>query len=360
MQIIRNHPIRSRLAGAALTLAVAAGGTTFAAPHAGAVTPSQWASGWLTRTSAGAVSSWSTTGAKPTLADLGGGQWKATFTGITAGWGVPAVTPGNDFVGGSCSVDQWTALSGNATVTFHCTNRYGNLVKSSFSVSYTTNPGGLEGWAYAPFASAIGSYTPPTYYDAAGGSVAVSHTIAGKYSVTFWSLNILPSDGAYTANAVGWTDAHCTPVSASRAASATVVNVDCADSSGKPVDVPFLVHVVGNRALLGTPTPKAGWAQDRSPSVAGTTTPGAADRFTSNGKAVTVTRNTGGMYTFKFPGLASTTSRMVHVSSGAVLADARCTATGWNSGSDAMVTVKCRDELGQAVDVPVDVQYEGV
>src|SRR5882724_4293574 len=92
-----------RLATVAATLAIAASGATLTATHASAVTPSQWGSGWLTRSAAGGISSWVSTGSKATLFDAGGGTWKATFPGITGGFGVPAVTPGNDLLGGSCT-----------------------------------------------------------------------------------------------------------------------------------------------------------------------------------------------------------------------------------------------------------------
>src|SRR5947209_7301110 len=101
--------IRRRVATVGAALAVAAGSLALTTAPASAVTPSQWASGWVTRTPAGAVSSWVSTGAKATLTDLGAGKWKVTFPGITAGWGIPTATNGTDFTGGSCVIDSYGA-----------------------------------------------------------------------------------------------------------------------------------------------------------------------------------------------------------------------------------------------------------
>src|SRR5882724_1615416 len=88
----RRHSIRRRLTATVAALATVGGAAlTLAAAPASAVTPVLQAGGWVTRTAAGAVTSWSTTGVKPTLTDLGGGQWHAKFPGITGGFGVPAV-----------------------------------------------------------------------------------------------------------------------------------------------------------------------------------------------------------------------------------------------------------------------------
>ncbi len=361
MHTITNHSLRSRLAGAALTLAVAATAGTLTAAHADAVTPSQWASGWLTRSASGGVSSWVSTGSKATLLDVGGGVWKATFPGMTGSFGVPAVTPGNDLPGGSCTVDTWTALSGNAEVTFHCVSRTGAPAKSGFSVSYTTNPGAVEGWAYAQLPNAQGDYAPALSYDANGGSVTVNHgAVNGSYLVTFDLIEVFPSDGAYTANAVGSTYAHCTVKSVDRYPTKTALHVWCAQPDGTPANVQFVVHLVGNRALLGTSTPKAGWAHDTVPNVSGSTVLSGAAAFTTSSQSVKVAHPAHGTYKFTFAGLASTKSRMAHAAGPALLADVSCSTTTANSGADAVVTVKCRDELGDAVDVPVDVEYEAV
>jgi hypothetical protein len=361
MKTTTHHSIRGRLAGAALTLGLAATGGTLAATHAGAATPSQWASGWLTRSPSGGVSSWVSTGAKAQLLDVGGGIWKVTFPGITGGFGVPAVTPGNDLPGGSCTVDTWTALSGNAEVTFHCVSRSGAPAKSGFSVSYTSNPGAVEGWAYAQLPNAQGDYTPVLAYDANGGSVTVNHgAVNGSYLVTFDLIEVFPSDGAYTANAVGSTYAHCTVKSLDRYPTKTALHVWCAQADGTPANVPFVAHLVGNRALMGTPTPKAGWAHDTLPNATGSTIVSGPGVFTSNAQSVSVAHPAHGTYKFTFAGLAWTRSRMAHAAGPALLADVSCTTSEAKAGADAVVTVKCRDELGDAVDVPVDVEYEAV
>jgi hypothetical protein len=348
-----------RAAGALVILAAVAGLSGVVAKPASALTSSQWGSGWLTRSAAGGVTSWVSTGAKAKLLDVGGGTWKVTFTGITGGFGVPAVTPGNDDPGGSCTVDSWTALGGDATVQFHCVKQDGTPAKTGFSASYTTNVGAREGWAYAQLPNAE-VYTPTLFYNAAGGTATVYQTVTGNYGVQFDGLNILPSDGSYTVNAVGWTDAHCSVDGTTREGTATSVDVRCADPFGNPTNVPFVVHIVGNRAPLATATPKAGWALDRSPGVYGTTTISSSDSFTTNAKPVTVAHVKAGQYTFKFPGLAATGSRMAQAFAQPMLDDPRCTAGSTTLNGAAIVTVKCRDETGQPADVQVDVEYEGV
>src|SRR4051794_4454848 len=139
----------SALGALVLLAGTALGSLLVASRPAGATTSSTWGSGWLTRSANGAVNSWVSTGSKAKLVDLGGGTWRVTFPGITGGFGVPAATPGNDDLGGSCTIDSWSALSGDATVTLHCLRRGGAPVKSGFSVSYTSNVGANEGWAYA-------------------------------------------------------------------------------------------------------------------------------------------------------------------------------------------------------------------
>jgi hypothetical protein len=191
--------------------------------------------------------------------------------------------------------------------------------------------------------------------------VTVNHGAAnGSYLVTFDLIEVFPSDGAYTANAVGSTYAHCTVRSVDRYPTKTALHIWCAQPDGTPTNVPFVVHLVGNRALLGTSTPKAAWAHDTVPNASGTMTISAPHAFTSNAQAVTVAHQSPGTYKFTFAGFASTKSRMAHAAGPALLADVSCTASTANAGADAVVTVKCRDELGDAVDVPVDVEYEAV
>ena len=363
MRITPHHTTRNlarRFAGAVTALVVLAGGASLNPSPASAVVSTQWGSGWLTRTAAGSVTSWVSTGAKATLLDVGGGMWKVTFPGITGGFGIPAVSPRNDDLGGSCNVLSWTALSGDATVTFQCMRRDGTLAKTGFSASYTSYPGATEGWAYAQLPDSVDPYTPTLSYDANGGGVLVYRSRVGQYGVIFPGIEVFPSQGAYTANAVGWTDAHCTVDGTAAYPDKTILSVNCAEPDGTPVNVPFVAHLVGSRALLGAPGATAGWAHDRSPSVYGTRTIAAADHYSSNGKAVTVSHSTPGTYTFKFAGLAAASSRMVHATPNYVLDDERCTATSSNSNGAAVVTVKCRDDVGNPVDVPVDMQYEGV
>src|SRR5947207_130122 len=120
MTNITHHLIPRRVATTAAALVVAASAVALHASPASAITPSSHGSGWLSRTAGGAVSSWVSTGANATLADLGGGKWKVTFPGITAAWGVAAASVGNDIPGGTCAIDAVTATSAAASVAFHC------------------------------------------------------------------------------------------------------------------------------------------------------------------------------------------------------------------------------------------------
>jgi hypothetical protein len=78
----------------------------------------------------------------------------------------------------------------------------------------------------------------------------------------------------------------------------------------------------------------------------------------SNGKAVTVSHTVAGVWTFTLPGMASTTTRMVHAFASENGDDVRCAANAAGSGTSEVVTAKCFDALGKPANVTVTVDYE--
>jgi hypothetical protein len=301
------------------------------------------------------------TGAKATLTDLGAGKWKVTFPGITAAYGAPAATVGNDVPGGYCNVDSVNATASAASVTVHCMDRLSHAVKSSLTVSYTTNPGAIEGWAYADQPTHAGPYTPTTYYDAAGGAVTADHFVGytGEYVVTFPGVVPMPYSGAYTVNAIGPTQNRCEQWLLEFNGPDVSVYVLCYAPGNTLVDTPFVVHSVGHRPLLNAATPQSGWAYNRLTNVYGTSTIETNYWYTSNDQPITVKHTALGVFKYTFPGLAGTTRRMVHVTTD-ISADGHCNGNASASNGNAIVTVKCFNYLGTPYDMGHEVIYEAV
>jgi hypothetical protein len=352
----RTPKLLHRFAAAATALLIVGSGVALGAAPASATTPSQWAAGWLTRSANESVTSWSTTGAKPAITGHSMGMWTVTFPGITGGFGVPAVTPGNQYLGGSCTIESYGVISGNVDITFFCTDRDGTAVESDFTVSYTSIPGATEGWVKADRPARVGSYTPVAQYDASGGQVSVSHypNAPGYYAVYFPGFTSAPNFGSAIATALG-SAGQCAPAQ-ELWDDHVVLDVYCTDRNGAPADMEFVAHFVGKRGLLATPAPKSGWATDSNLAL-GKTTITKNVRYTSNNKNVVVNHTAKGTFIFTFKGLAGSTSRGAHAAS--VSPKALCGAVASASGADAVATVKCVDAEGKPADTVVTANIFG-
>lgn len=343
--------IRHRVAALAIALTIVAGGLALGASPASAVTPSQFGAGWLTRSANGAVTSWSSTGAKPAITGHASGMYDVKFPGITADFGVPAVTPGNEYPGASCAIFDYRVAGGGVSVTLACVDRKGVRVESDFTVSYTSITGPNEGWVDADQPGLNGSYLATRRYDAVSATVTVAHnpSFPGQYKVFFPGIVLQPSYGSMIATAVG-AMGNCN-IGSENWSDHTVLGVYCYDAAGVPTDMRFVAHVVGSRSLLGAPTPKAGWATAVS-FAPGISKPASTLRFTSNGKVVTVEHDKVGLFVFTFKELAGGVSQGAHVTilTGPGALDARCGAVAAVSGANAVVTVKCIDLAGKPAD----------
>jgi hypothetical protein len=356
MNPTRKPNIRHRVAAAATALLIVGSGIALnAAPASAATTPSQWGAGWLTRDAAGAVSSWSTTGGKPAITGHAGGKWDVRFPGITGAFGVPAVTPGNQYAGAMCAIDSYGLVSGSLTVELHCLNHNGVSVDSDFTVTYTSIPGATEAWVDADQPGVTGISTPAAQYDSAGGKLTIAHNAAypGQYRVNMPGVSSYPSFGSMTATPVIGGSGHCT-TGPEIWDDHTVLNVYCFNGEGTPTDMRFVAHLVGKRALLSTAAAKSGWAWYPGFSELGTYKPTSILRYTSNARRVIVNHTAAGAYTVTFKGLAAKRNgAQAYNSQGPGSADVRCGAVASASDTNAIVTVKCADAKGTPTDTTV-------
>jgi len=354
--------IRHRIAAATTAALIVATGLAFSAAPASAATPSQYGAGWLTRNSTGTVTSWSSTGAKPTLSGAVNGRFTATFPGITGGFGTPSVTPGNEYAGAMCSIDSYPVVAGNLTVTFHCANVASHAITGDFTVSYTSITGAAEGWVDANQPGFDGTYDAKSAYDWAGVAVTIAHNpdLAGEYRVTFPGGVAGPTFGSGMVTPVTTGTGHCTAAIGVGTA-ATEIDVYCFDAQGAPKDMRFVAHFVGKRAVLATTAPKSGWALYPGFGQLGQFMPTAAERFTSNGQKVTIDHRATGAYTFLFKHLggAASMAAQADVEQGPGTGDVRCGAVASTKGADALVTVNCTNTSGAPTDTAVGADYFG-
>ena len=358
----RNLRIRHRIAAAATALLVAGTGIALAAGPAAATPPSSHAAGWLTRSSAGTVTSWGTPGTHVTLFGPLSGRYTATFHNVAGAFGAPSVAPGNQHPGAICSIDAYGNVGNDLDVTFHCSVN-GGATATDFTVTYTSIAGATEGWVDADQAGFNGVYHPALRYNAVSADVTVAHntTYAGEYLITYPGLVTLPSFGSTTATPVTSGDGHCT-TGAELWNDRTVVDVHCFDAAGAPADMHFVSHIVGQRAVLATPTPKSAWAIYPNFSQHGRFVPTQAERYASNGQKASINHTAKGKYTFTFTNLAAAAGRgaQAFASGGPGSADVRCGAVASTKAKDAVVTVTCTDKSATPTDATVTANFFGI
>jgi Divergent InlB B-repeat domain len=165
------------------------------------------------------------------------GSYTVTFpnSGIDTGWGVMAQSIGTD--GNWCKVSTWA----KGVVNADCFDSTGGLIDEPFLVwaVSNTNQQGIS-FALASQPTMANYNLASTYSFNAPGTISVTRTGTGAYSVTFAGLN--GPGGAFQVSAVGGGAIFC--ASTSFAATGLSVVVECFDQTGAPVDAEFEVAVV--------------------------------------------------------------------------------------------------------------------
>jgi hypothetical protein len=182
------------------------------------------------------------------------GEYSITFNGLNGGsGGVPAGTVQATAYGSdntSCWTGSWLGVGANFVASVYCDDPNGNPIDSNFLIAVI--PGGATpfgiGFAQANNSSA-GSYTPAssTSYNSSGGSITATRSTVGQYSLTFSGLNqalvnggnVLVTAYEFRCNVAAWN------------ASGFVVDVNCYDYTGSPVDTAYQVLVLA--PVVGPP-----------------------------------------------------------------------------------------------------------
>jgi hypothetical protein len=282
----------------------------------------------------------------------GPGDYEVTWTNfgsVGTGGGnvqVSAFGPGNE----QCYVQSW----GNSTAFVRCFDPSGAPVDAEFNVLFwrpeATDPGIAFAWADNPSSP---SYTPsPSYsYNAAGGALIAERTGVGNYRMNFADLDPTETSfGHVQVSAYGTSDVRCRTggwVSATGPTS-TFVDVDCADSTGAPIDTRYSV-------LFLWPPKKAldqtfAFTRNHFPASASDDVTLDEETFNRAGGTVLITSTTTGRYLVDFEGFENfagggnvqVTAESTYGESGRY-----CNIESWAPGA---VAINCYDAAGVAAD----------
>ena len=146
------------------------------------------------------------------------------------------------------------------------------------------------------------SYTPIAAYayDSAGGTITITRSGTGAYTVNFPNLGAVASTGTVNVTTYGTTASACRTGGWSASGTALVVFVDCYSLAGSFTDSFFTASFASDTAE--TPSLDYVWADNPAPGIGVTYTPTSSFQFDSAGTAVTVTQVAVGVYDVNLPG----------------------------------------------------------
>jgi len=298
---------------------------------------------WITDGSAATVSasfSLNPGGGAVTATHVATGEYSLTFpnSGIGTGWVVLAAA-----VGGTadyCNALNW----GSSALSVLCYNGSGAAADSQFTVLAVSNFNDKNiafTWANQPTTA---SYTPSANSSFnPSGTIAVSRTRAGTYTVVFNGLNG-NAGGTVQISATG---SNATCYSGEWGGNNFTEIVNCAGPTGNPVDSQFVIAVIPPTV---SPTGLAYSQNDDD--TASSYTPSPAGTYNPTGSAVNIARASAGQYLVTFASLdavqlAGGTVRVTSFGSAAL-----CQPGVWgpSGGGSFAVSVFCFDNSGNPVD----------
>ena len=214
---------------------------------------------------------------------------------------------------------------------------------ATISVNFPPTPVAVvAAYAWADNKTSASYAANPTYsYNAIGGTISgtitATRSAVGAYGMNFAGLTIDSGDVQVTAynSAAECTVTHW---------GGNLVNVNCFDATGSPVDSEYTVSVILNNLVSTAGSAAYAWADDSS---SASYTPSGGYSYNAGGGAITATRSAVGVYSMQFAGLPLSGGN-VQVS--AYNSAAKCNVAGWGLGQ---VAVHCFDATGS----PVDSQY---
>jgi hypothetical protein len=309
--------------------------------------PMGYAYAWIydgTAASVSSVYSVNPGGGTVTASHNATGNYTVNFphSGIGTGWAALAVAYGG--TANYCKVESW----GGGVVNVLCFTAAGVAADSQFTVQAIagTNQNNIAfAWANQDTSA---SYTPSAFYTYnPSGSVGITRSAAGSYSVVFNGLN--GGGGTVQISAYGSDSTHC--FTDGWSGSNFTISVVCANPSATRVDSDFVIAVVP----AGTNPPNIAYAWADEDTTA-SYTPSTTYSYNPSGGAVSVTRSGVGSYTMTFNGLdgAQLTGGDVRVTS--YFNVDRCKVGSWgNSGANFSVNINCYSLAGALTDSEYEV-----
>ncbi|YAF93990.1 MAG: hypothetical protein AB3A66_15295 [Nodularia sp. CChRGM 3473] len=289
------------------------------------------------------------------------GQYRVNFPGLgTAGGTVHVSSYGGNH---HCKVVSWGSSGTTQQVRVNCFTPNGVLVNGRFTVLFykesrrSTTWTDAYLWADQPTTS---SYTPTYQWNSKRTINTASRFNTGtiRYQATLTSLNVV--GGTVLVTAYGSGSERCKAVNWFPSGGNTLVNVNCFNSSGNLVDTRYNLSYMTDVAIgidVSEDTDYGGYVWANNP-TAGFYTPDPTYQLNNTGGTNTITRNSLGKYTVRFPNLKPSNRTTAQVTAYGSASE-YCTVNFWNSdGSGGTnVNVQCFNSLGNLVDTRFTLTY---
>jgi hypothetical protein len=221
------------------------------------------------------------------------------------------------------------------------------------SAGAATTGKGAYVWANQPSSA---SYTPSAAYayDSAGGTITITRSGAGAYTVRFPNLGSVGGSGTVNVSTYGSTPAACRTGGWGPSGADLLVNVDCYSLSGSLMDSTFTATFASDTAE--PPSLDYVWANNPNPGIGSSYTPASTYQFDSAGSAVTVTQIATGSYDVNLPGPVTVGGSVkVSVYNNPAI---NCQVVDWVAEAPGQVAeVDCFDASGVLADSAFDLTF---
>jgi hypothetical protein len=293
------------------------------------------------------------TGVTNSIDRLSTGEYLVAFPGIGSDWNGNVQVSAYGTSNTRCKVRGSLALLGSAAVRVDCLKPNGALADARFVVSYfrAGSPTGIGNGAYLTTTDEGSGEVPMVnQWNSSGAPNSVERISSGRYRVRLPGQVPQPRGGTVQLTAFGDSSAHCKVASWFTEGDAVIVDVRCFDTTGAASDSLFSLFYSPERAAGGLSGGHV-WANDATateynpfPYYEYTHKGGYGEIATSS----TAYRTGTGIYQVRYPSLSAIGSTAL-VSAYGTTAD-YCKISSWGAnGSDALVTIRCFNATGSAV-----------
>lgn len=303
---------------------------------------------------------YNSTGETNEITRLGQGKYSVALPqlGTTGGMVQVSAYGGNHY----CKVGSWNASGTTQQIRVYCFSPTGSPVDGRFTALFYKESRGEAWkdaylWANQPTAE---EYIPSTGYqwNSQGLNNKVRRLGTGRYRATLPNINIL--GGTVLVTAYGEGSEQCKVVNWQRSGNDTVVNVNCFNASGSPVDTRYTLSYMSDVGLgirVSEDQHYGGYVWANRPTTT-SYTPNETYQLNTAGGPNTITRRSVGSYSVRFPLLKAfdiTTAQITAYGSSSEY----CTIANWNgrSGDYTSVNVNCFDYSGEPVDTRFTLTY---